>query len=108
MVVDSWDLVDTKMICIDHALTTTAISATPPTVTPYTVNTAQIASKSFIKYVSIVLLHNSQIGNLYDNLRTQATRFNVFMLSSIEITATNSVIPDSISAKCEILSSAML
>ena len=82
------------MLRLNHALSKTAIATVKPSVTASTVTPSQIKATSFLKYFSVSLIDKIQILNLYQNLATQATSYNVFIRPRFEITVQKWVIPN--------------
>ena len=88
------------IIRANHVLEKVSLKHTLPTITAANVTSTNIEGTYFLKYVHISLIYKDQILNFYINLVTQATRYNVFLRPSLEVTKIDGVIPDDMSSDC--------
>ena len=76
------------------------LTPTLPTTIATTVTPKDIKGTYFLKYVHITLTDKDKFLNFYNNLVTQATRYNIFLRPSFDITQIYSAISDDISSNC--------
>ena len=102
MTPDIWDAVNVSILRINRALAETTMAAAPePDITADTVTPAQIKADSFLKYCNVKLSDKSGSAKFYDYIITQASRQNIFLRPSDEITPTAGVKPDGMQPRLE-------
>ena len=109
MTTEIWDTVDINILRTNRALSETTLSTTAePVITALTVLHTQINADSFIKYCNVKLPDKSGIPKFYDNVVSQATRNNVCIRPSSELTKTEGVKPDGMQPRAEAIMSTAL